>query len=239
MIGTLINVAAVVAGAAAGRLLGDRFSPRIRETTLQVIGLVTIVLGLDLARQSNNMLYVLGGLVLGGAAGELLQLEERLGRIGDRAEARLSRGGGEPGSFSEGFVSTSILFCVGPLTILGCLRDGLSGDYRLLAVKSLLDGISSIAFASALGWGVMLSAVTVLVVQGSLTLGAGALAPLLTDQALMVEAYAAGGVMMLGLGLRLLNLVKVRVANLLPALVAAPALVGLARLAEAWWSGAR
>lgn len=229
MVGTLINVVAVVAGAAAGRLLGDRFSPGIRETTLQVIGLVTIVLGLDLARRSNNMLYVLGGLVLGGAAGEMLRLEHRLGQLGDRAEARLS-GGGEPGSFSEGFVSTSILFCVGPLTILGCLRDGLTGDYRLLAVKSLLDGISSIAFASALGWGVMLSAVTVLVVQGSLTLGAGALAPLLSDQAMMVESYAAGGVMLLGLGLRLLNLVKVRVANLLPALVAAPALVGVVRL---------
>lgn len=230
MIGTLINVAAVVAGTIAGRLLGARLPPRIRETALHVIGLITLLLGMEMALKSKDLLYVLGGLVLGGAAGEMLDLQGRIERLGEAVERRFARGEEGQGRFAHAFVTTSLLFCVGPMTILGCLRDGLDGNYDLLAVKSLLDGVSSIAFAAALGWGVLLSAGTVLVVQGLLTVGAGALSPLLGDEWLLNQVYSAGGVMMLGLGLRLFNLVPVRVANLLPALLLAPALAALARM---------
>ena len=235
MLGTVINVGTVVAGAVVGRALGSRFSPAIRESVMHVIGLMASVLGADMALKTRNPLIVLVSLVLGAITGELLRLETGIDRLGVAAEKRLGGGregaqpDGKPGDFARGFVTTSILFCVGPLTLLGCLQDGLRGDYGLLATKATLDGISSIAFASALGWGVLLSAVTVLVVQGSLTLGARALEPLLADPAMQAELFAAGGVMMLGLGLRLLELKPIRVANLLPALLYAPLLVLLSR----------
>lgn len=224
MIGTAINVATVVAGAVVGRAIGNRLPDRIRETVMHVIALITFVIGLQMVLKSQNTLVLLLSLVFGGATGELLHIERGIERLGRWAERRLT-GAAEGGDFTRGFVTTSILFCVGPMTLLGCLQDGLQGDYRLLAVKATLDGISSIAFASALGWGVLLSAATVLVVQGALTLGAQSLAPLLTSEAVKNELFAAGGVMMLGLGFRLLELKPIRVANLLPALAYAPLLV--------------
>lgn len=231
MIGTAINVATVVVGAVAGRAIGARLPAPVRETVMHVIALVTLVLGAKMALGSQNILIPLGALALGAVTGELLKIEARIDRLGEIAERRLTRkrvgeGGGD---FARGFVTTSILFCVGPMTLLGCLNDGLTGDYRLLAIKSVLDGIGALAFASALGWGVLLSAATVLVVQGSLTLGANALAPLLRDAAIQAELFAAGGVMMLGLGFRLLDLKPIRVGNLLPALAYAPLLVLLTR----------
>jgi uncharacterized membrane protein YqgA involved in biofilm formation len=228
VIGTLINTASVVAGGVVGRAVGSRLPPRLRETLMHVIALVTLVLGAEMALRTRNPLILLGSLALGGALGELLHIEDGIDRLGQAAERRLGgQGEGAPGAFARGFVTTSILFCVGPLTLLGCLRDGLQGDYSLLATKSTLDGIAALAFASALGWGVLLSAVTVLVVQGSLTLGARQLEGLLGDPALQAELFAAGGVMMLGLGLRLLELRAIRVANLLPALMLAPLLTRL------------
>lgn len=230
----MINVGTVVVGAVAGRALGRRLSPTIRESVMHVIGLMTLVLGAEMALKTRNPLIVLVSLVLGAITGELLRLEARIDRLGEVAEQRLGNGKAEgaqsnAGDFARGFVTTSILFCVGPLTLLGCLQDGLRGDYSLLATKATLDGISAVAFASALGWGVLLSAVTVLVVQGSLTLGARALEPLLSDPAMQAELFAAGGVMMLGLGLRLLELKPIRVGNLLPALLYAPLLVLFSR----------
>lgn len=224
MIGTVINVATVVAGAVAGRAIGARLPDRIRETVMHVIALITFVIGVQMVLKSEDTLVLLLSLVFGGATGELLHIERGIERLGVWAERRLT-GASEGGDFARGFVTTSILFCVGPMTILGCLRDGLQGDYRLLAVKATLDGISAVAFASALGWGVLLSAGTVLVVQGALTLGAHALEPLLGSDAVKNELFAAGGVMMLALGFRLLELKQIRVANLLPALVYAPLLV--------------
>jgi uncharacterized membrane protein YqgA involved in biofilm formation len=235
MLGTVINVGTVVVGAVAGRALGNRLPSNIRESVMHVIGLVTLVLGMEMALKTRNPLIVLVSLVLGAITGELLRLEAGIDRLGEAAERRLAGTsnttlpGARQGDFARGFITTSILFCVGPLTLLGCLQDGLRGDYGLLATKATLDGIASIAFASALGWGVLLSAVTVLVVQGSLTLGARALEPLLADPAMQAELFAAGGVMMLGLGLRLLELKPVRVGNLLPALLYAPLLVALSR----------
>jgi uncharacterized membrane protein YqgA involved in biofilm formation len=232
VLGTVINVGTVVAGAVAGKLIGDRLPPRMRETVMHVIALMTLVIGAGMSLKSQNPLILLGSLVLGALTGEALRIENGIHQLGEVAERRLGGQAGpqeSPGDFARGFVTTSILFCVGPMTLLGCLQDGLHGDYQLLAIKSLLDGISAIAFASALGWGVLLSAGTVLIVQGGLTLGARALSPLVGDAAMQAELFAAGGVMMLGLGFRLLELKQIRVANLLPALVYAPLLVALTR----------
>jgi uncharacterized membrane protein YqgA involved in biofilm formation len=226
--GTLLNVATVVAGSLAGKAVGARLPERVRETVMHVIALVTLVIGADMALKGRLPLVLLGSLVLGAITGELLRIEAGIERLGAYAERRLA-GASTGGDFARGFVTTSILFCVGPMTLLGCFNDGLRHDYSLLAVKATLDGISSIAFASVLGWGVLLSAVTVLVVQGSLTLGAQALEPVLRDEAMRAEVFAAGGVMMVALGFRLLELKPIRVGNLLPALVYAPLLVLLSR----------
>ena len=229
MIGTLINVATVVAGSVVGRAIGNRLPERVRETVMHVIGLMTLALGVGLVVKTRNELVVLLALLLGAITGELLHIEDGIRRLGEWAEHRLT-GKRDGGDFVRGFVTTSILFCVGPMTLLGCFQDGLTGDYRLLAIKSTLDGISSIAFASALGWGVLLSAVTVLVVQGGLTLGARWLQSSLSNPGVQAELFATGGVMMLALGLRLLEIKPIRVGNLLPALVYAPLLVYLFRL---------
>lgn len=232
MVGTLINVAAVTAGTVAGKAVGSRLPERVRETVMHAIALITFVVGGGMCAKIGSAeaaLVLLVGLVLGGVTGELLRIEDGINRFGAFAERRLT-GESAGGDFARGFVATSILFCVGPMTILGCLNDGLRGDYSLLAIKSTLDGISAVAFASALGWGVLLSAVTVLVVQGGLTLGAHHLGPLLSASVAQSELFASGGVMMLGLGFRLLELKPIRVANLLPALAYAPLLAVLLRI---------
>jgi uncharacterized membrane protein YqgA involved in biofilm formation len=194
------------------------------------IALIVLLIGIQMGLRTRNVLYVMGAILLGGLAGEGLQIEGRLAALGRLLERRLGgHRGSKPGTgeaFSRGFVTTSILFCVGPVTLLGCLQDGLTGDIRLLAIKSVLDGFSAIAFASALGWGVLCSAGTVLVVQGGLTFSAHALNGALTP-AMTAELFATGGVMMLGLGIQLLELKPIRVANLLPALLLAPALVAM------------
>ena len=174
----------------------------------------------------DNPLIPLVSVISGLVIGELLGIEGALKRFGDGLEKRFSRG---ESPVSRAFVTTSLLFCVGPLTVIGSLEDGLSGDYGLLAFKSALDFIAALAFASVLGWGVLLSAGTVLVVQGSLTLGAGFLEPLVTD-AMISATTATGGVLIFGLGLVLLDPKEVRVANMLPALLFAPLLVAASPL---------
>lgn len=228
--GTLLNTATVVVGALLGKAIGDRLPPRLRETAMHAIGLMTLALGMQMALGSRNGVVVLGALLLGGLTGEALRIEDRLNALGDWVERRVERGGKPEsrGNFSRGFVTTSILFCVGPMTLLGCMNDGLRGDIRLLAIKSTLDGFSALAFASTLGWGVLCSAGTVLVLQSLLTFSAGVLNAWLTEP-MRAELFATGGVMMLGLGLRLLDLKPIRVANFLPGLLYAPLLVALAQ----------
>ncbi len=233
MTGTLINAAAVLVGTALGTLLGSRLPERIRETVLHGLGLFTLVLGVaqgleafrpplaDVSRGA--VLVILGSVLVGGVIGELLRIERGLDRAGEALKARFGRG---QSRFTEGFVVASLVFCVGPLTILGSIQDGLTGDYQLLAIKSLLDGFAALAFASALGWGVGFSVITILVYQGALSLSASALAGTFSD-AMIAAMSAVGGILIIGIGLRLLALREVRVANLLPALVLAPAAVAL------------
>lgn len=236
MIGTLLNTATVVAGTLVGRLLGGRLPARVQETQMAAIGLVTLALGAQNAltvfaagHGPAEFLAALLAVLVGGWIGEALNLHDRMNALGRIAEARFTKpGANDDGNFARAFVTTSLLFCVGPLTVLGCFDDGLRGDMTKLAVKSVLDGVSSAAFAAALGWGVLLSAVTVLVVQGALTLAAGLLRPVLSN-AMVGAMTGAGGIMLLGLGLNLLGLTKTRIASLLPALVLAPLFLALLR----------
>src|SRR5918998_690344 len=233
MTGTLINTGTVLLGTLVGGLLGGRLPERIHVRVLFGLGMVTLVLGVDngLAWRDDEsgrvLLSVMGGVLLGGIAGELLRIEDRLQALGDRIQARFSGGGHS--TVSEAFFTATLLFCVGPLTVLGSIEDGLTGDYELLATKALLDGFASIALAAALGWGVGLAAVSVLLVQGGITLGAGLFDDLLQGEALAVLT-SAGGVTVIGIALKLLDLKDVKVGNFLPALVVAPLLVGLVSL---------
>lgn len=195
------------------------------------LGLVTLVLGIDNALEwrHTSPLIVFGAVLLGGVAGEALGIERALGRLGDAIQQRVSRG--RHSRVSEAFVTASLLFCVGPLTVVGSIQDGLTGDYRTLGSKALLDGFASIAFASALGWGVGLAAVTVLVVQGALTLGAGAFEHVLSKDSEALHALvSAGGILIIGISLKLLQVRDVKVGNFLPALLFAPLLVGAVTL---------
>jgi uncharacterized membrane protein YqgA involved in biofilm formation len=189
------------------------------------------VLGIDNALEwrDTNPLIVFGAVLLGGLVGEAIGIERWLGRLGDGIQARVSRGG--TSRVSEAFVTASLLFCVGPLTVVGSIQDGLTGDYQTLASKALLDGFASIAFAAALGWGVALAAGSVLVIQGGLSLAAGLFENVLADGSEPLAALvSAGGVLIIGISLKLLGVKDVRVGNFLPALVLAPCLVGLVSL---------
>lgn len=227
MIGTFINTATVVLGTGVGLTARRFLKPRLRETTMQIIGLMTLLIGVQMSVGEKNPLLPLASLLVGALIGEGLDIEGKLDALGNALQQRFSNEGGS--TFSQAFVSTSILFCVGPMTIMGCIQDGLRGDYSLLLVKSLLDGVSAAFFTAALGWGVLFSAGTVLIVQGALTLGAGWIGNVLTEP-MKNAMFATGGLMMLGLGIRLLNLRTIPVANFLPALVIAPVLVWLVSL---------
>jgi uncharacterized protein len=234
MTGTLVNAASVLVGTALGTVLGGRFPDRVRETVIHVLGLFTILLGVDAGLQTFRptlseavprfaVLLILGSLLIGGVVGELVGIERGLTHVGEALRTRFGR---SQARFVEGFVVASLVFCVGPLTILGSIQDGLTPGFELLAIKSMLDGFAAMAFAAALGWGVGFAALTVLVFQGALTLSAQAVAGAFSP-AIIGAMTAVGGVMIMGIGLRLLELREVRVANLLPALVLAPVAVGL------------
>ena len=238
-IGTLINVVTVLVGGTLGILLGARLPERMRETIMHSLGLLTLVIGIQLSFETDNILIVLASLLLGGIAGEWLCIEDRINQLGRwlehksagnnvRSTSNTSQDAIHSGAsrFSHAFLTASLVFCVGPMTILGSIQDGLSGDYTLLAVKATLDGFAALAFASTLGPGVLFSALTVLIYQGALTLGAGWASAVLTDP-MIAEMTATGGVLMLALGLGLLEIKQIRAGNLLPAIVVAPLIVAV------------
>lgn len=240
--GTALNVATVLVGASVGVLLGHRLPQRTRDVVTDAIGLVTLLVAAlsaaDVtdpvlrARVGNSagVLIVLGSVLIGGIVGSLLRIEDRLEGVGGWLRDHLGRRGGAGQSrerFVEGYVSASLIFCVGPLTILGALSDGLGRGIDQLALKSVLDGFTAIAFAASLGWGVAASAVTVAVVQGALTIAGLLLGDIFSD-AQVLALTATGGLLLAGVGLRLLKIRQVPVGDLLPALVVAPLLVPLA-----------
>ena len=239
--GTLLNIATVLVGTSLGLLAGARVPRRMQESLTTGLGFFTLIVAAsmalriftDSAGRPGYELAVLAALLLGVAVGELLRLHDGLEALGARFQRRLTRGEGSPSRIAEGFVTASLVFCVGPLTILGSLDNGLRGDITLLATKSLLDGVAAVAFAAALGPGVYLSVITVLVVQGGISGGAFLLTDVM-DGPTILAITAAGGLILLGVGLRLLELKPVRVANFLPALVLAPLFVRLADAVRGW-----
>ena len=234
--GTLLNVATVLVGTAVGVLLGSRVPARVNDALTTGLGFFTLLLAISMGlgvftspdARAGDDLAVLAAVLAGVAIGELLRLDDGLEWVGGWFQRRLASSD-RPSRIAEGFVTASLVFCVGPLTILGSLDNGLTGDVRLLAIKSLLDGVASIAFAAALGPGVGLAAITVLVVQGGISAGAFLLRDAM-DASTILAITAAGGVILLGVALRLLQVKLVRVASFLPALILAPLFV---RAAEA------
>ncbi len=231
MTGTWINIVTVLVGGTLGLFFGARLPERARQTVFHGLGVFTLLLGGRMFAASQNAIVVLLGLLLGGLLGEWLRIEDGLRGLGAWFEARFTSGAAaSDGSsrFVRGFLTASLLFCVGPMTILGSIQDGLTGNYEVLATKAVMDGFAALAFASTLGVGVLFSAVVVLVYQGGLSLLAAQLQGVFTE-AMLAELNGAGGVLLVALALSsLLELKRIRVGNLLPALLVAPLLAH-------WW----
>jgi hypothetical protein len=206
-------------------IIGDRIPDRIRTIVVQVIGLVTLGLGLSDVLKTHNMVFPLVGMVLGGIVGELLAIERRLEGLGEVIRRRFARNQ-EPGKFVNGFVTATLLFCIGPLTILGAMQDATGETPQLYIIKGTLDGFMNVIFGAIYGIGAVFSALSIFVVQGSLTLGGSALDNLLNDR-MRIELFSAGGFAVMAIGLNLLEIKKIRLGSLLPGLVITPLLVWL------------
>ena len=215
MIGTLVNTGTVIAGSLVGLAVGDRLPEKIKSSVLTALGLVTLWIGITMVIRGTRPLVIVASLIVGGVIGELLAIEFRLERIGAWLK---SRSGSGSSSFVRGFVTASLLFCVGPMTVVGSIQDGTTGDATLLLTKAVMDGFAAVALAATTGIGVLFSALTVFVIQGGLTVLGRWLAAL-TVPAALDQLSCVGGLIILGLGLRLLGLKDIPVANYLPALV--------------------
>jgi uncharacterized membrane protein YqgA involved in biofilm formation len=233
--GTIINVVAILVGSALGILLGGRLPEKLKQTVVAGLGLFTLALGVQMFLKTQNSLVVLGSLVIGALLGEWWRVEDRLTGLGAWLEKRFNRSGEQEVEnlqksqerFIRGFLTASLVFAVGPIAILGSIQDGLTGDYKLLAVKSMLDGFASLAFASSLGIGVAFSALPILIYQGAISLLAVQV-QMITTEAMMTEMTATGGVILIGIAISgLLELRKIRTGNYLPALLVAPIAVAL------------
>lgn len=224
-LGTLINTATVIVGGTVGIAMGDKIPERVRVVVVQVIGMVTIGLGLSDLLKTHNMVFPLLGMVFGAVIGELLRIEDRLQGIGEFIRKRFAKQQ-DPGPFVTGFVTATLLFCIGPLTILGAIQDASGATPQLYIIKGTLDGFMSVIFGAIHGVGVLFSAVSVLIVQGTLTLFGTRLDALLNDR-MRIELFAAGGLAVLAIGLNLLDIKKIRLGSLLPGLIITPILVQL------------
>jgi uncharacterized membrane protein YqgA involved in biofilm formation len=233
MTGTIINIIAVLAGGSLGLLFGSRLPDRLKHTVVAGLGLFTAVTGIKMVLETQNSLIVLGAILVGALLGEWWKIEDGLQRLGVWLEARFSRpvedetGPSGQSRFVRGFLTASLLFCVGPMAILGSIQDGLRGDFSTLAIKSVLDCFASLAFASTLGVGVLFSVLVILVYQGGISLLAAQLNSVVTAE-MMAEMTAAGGVILVAIAISsLLELKKIRVGNFLPALLLAPLIVAV------------
>ena len=224
-LGTIINTATVLAGGGLGLLIGNRIPDRIRVIIVQVIGLVTIAIGLRDVMNTDNMVFPLVGMVLGAIIGELLRIENRLEELGEILRRKFTKSESES-KFVTGFVTATLLFCVGPLTILGAIEDASGKTPQLYIIKGTLDGFMMIIFSALYGVGAIFSAASVFFIQGSLTLFGTSLDTLLTDR-MRLELFSAGGIAVLAIGLNLLEIKRIRLGSLLPGLVITPLLVWL------------
>lgn len=215
LLGTLVNVVLVLIGGFVGLFLKKGISKRFSDLIMHAIALVTMVIGITFATASENMLIVIISLVVGALIGEGINIDKRLNQLGDLIKSKVKS---ESGNVGEGFVTATLLFCVGSMAIMGALDSGLRGDHTVLYTKAIMDGISALIFASSMGIGVLLSAVPILLYQGSITLLSSFIQPYLT-QSMMTEMNGVGGILLIGLGISILGIKEIKVSNLLPALV--------------------
>lgn len=218
MIGTLINCAAIVAGSLLGLLLRRGMNENVSKTVMQGVGLSVILIGIMGAIQTNNTLLVILSMVLGGIIGSLINIDAKMNRLGAWAQKKLTRGDDETNTFAKGFVTASLVYCVGAMAVVGALDSGIRGDHSTLIAKAALDGVTAVIFSSSLGIGVMLSAVPVFVYQGAIALLGNAIAPLLSET-VITEMSAVGGLLIVGIGVNMLLEKDIKVANLLPAIL--------------------
>ena len=233
-LGTLINTLTVLCGGGLGLILGNRIPERLRVTVVQVIGLVSLAIGLGDVLKTNNIVFPFIGMVIGVLIGEMIRIEERLINIGEVLKSKFAPEDSD-NRFVTGFVTASLLFCVGPLTILGAIEDASGKTPQLYIIKGSADGFMTVIFTALYGIGAMFSAVTVFVVQGTLTLF-GTRLDLLLDDRMRTEMFAAGGIAVMAIGLNLLEIKKIRLCSLLPGLVVTPILVWIFATPGGFWS---
>lgn len=233
MLGVIVNTLAVIVGGSLGLLLKKGIPERVSAAVMAALGLCTIYIGIDGVLQGSNTIVLIVSMVLGTIVGTFLNIDGAINRLGNFAERKLKREDGKT-SVAEGFMTASLLFCVGAMTIVGSLNAGLNGDNKILFTKSVLDLISSCMLASSLGIGVLFSSLFVLAYQGALVLLAGLLQSVLTDAALIAEITCAGSLMILGLGLNILGITKIKVADQLPAIVFVPVIYALVQYLPAF-----
>lgn len=217
MTGTFVNAVAVLAGSIVGLLIHSRFPPRITRIAFQGIGLFTLFIGVKMALKTQDLLIMIFSILIGAIAGELMGLEKGINRMGDWLKAKVHS---KNEKFTEGLVTAFLLFCMGSMTILGAIEEGMGGKPDLLFAKSVLDGFSSIALSASLGAGVLFAVIPLLLYQGGLTLLAGQLGALLSLP-VIDEITATGGLLLIGLGINILEIRKIHVLNMIPALVVA------------------
>lgn len=228
MTGTLLNIATVLVGGTLGLVFGSRLPDRLRQTVVAGLGLFTLAYGLIMFAETQNPIIVLAALLFGGLLGEWWQIEAGLARLGAWLQSRFAADAeGGSSRFVRGFLTASLVFCIGPMTILGSIQDGLMGDFRLLAIKSVLDGFASLVFATTLGIGVLFSTLVILIFQGGLSLLAQQAQAIFTE-AMIAELSATGGLLLVGIAISsLFELKPIRVGNFLPALIFAPLIIAM------------
>lgn len=222
MIGVIVNTLTVLVGSTLGTLISRGIPEKISKAIMSVIGLCTIYIGVDGALAGSNTIVMIISMVIGTAVGTLLDIDGKINRLGGLIESRVKHGTGSKASITEGFMTGSLLFCMGAMTIVGSLNSGLNGDNTLIFTKSVLDLISSFMLASSLGIGVVFASAFVLVFQGALVLLSGLLQNILTDPAMTAEITCVGSVMIIGLGLNIMGITKLKIADMLPTVFITP-----------------
>lgn len=227
MTGTVINIFTVFIGSILGLLIRSKIPENYKTIILQAIGLLTLVIGLQMALNTEEILILMFSLLIGAIVGQFLKINDKIEVFASLLKKKFASKNDK--YFSEGFITASIIFCVGPMTILGALNDGLKGDYELLAIKSILDGFTSIALTASFGLGVMFSIITIFVIQGGISFFAAYADTFLSDF-MIAEMTAVGGILIIAIGLVILDLKKINVANFLPALIFSPLFIYLKSL---------
>ncbi|MGA7276353.1 MAG: DUF554 domain-containing protein [Desulfocapsaceae bacterium] len=215
MLGTIVNAIAIICGSLLGLLFRKGIAERYKDIIMSGVGLAVILIGIKSALSSDKLMVVIFSIIIGAVIGEFLRIEQRLEALGTYLERKVSARSSDTGSFARGFVTASLVFCVGSMAIVGSLESGLTGNHQTLFAKSILDGVTSIIFASAMGLGVLFSSIVVIVYQGAITMTAFFMKNLLVD-ATISQMTSVGGLLILAIGLNLLQITKIRIGNLLP-----------------------